>query len=68
VSQVERSAVICVRCDNAPAPEPLGFCPTCVVQTRIEMVAGLRRLGEYLAAWAAFDEWCRRRGAGPASA
>jgi hypothetical protein len=39
-----------------------------LIQTRIEFVAGLRRLGEYLAAWAAFDEWCRAERRGPACA
>jgi hypothetical protein len=34
--------------------------------TRIELAAGLRRLADYLAAWAAFDDWCRRSGSGPA--
>jgi hypothetical protein len=57
----------CIRCTTAKAPEPLGLCTTCVVQTRIELASGIRRLGEYLAAWAAFDDWCRSRGAGPAT-
>jgi hypothetical protein len=29
---------------------------------RAEVEDGLRRLGEYLAAWAAFDQWCAARG------
>jgi hypothetical protein len=61
-----RSHTMCIRCQSAEAPEPLGFCPVCVVQTRVELAAGIRRLGEYLAAWAAFDEWCRSAGVGPA--
>ena len=46
----------------------VGLLPTCVIHTRIEIVTGLRRLTEYLAAWAAFDDWCRAQGAGPTSA
>jgi hypothetical protein len=29
---------------------------------RSELVEGLKRLGEYLSSWAAFDDWQRRRG------
>jgi hypothetical protein len=58
----------CVRCRTAVAPEPPGYCPVCVVHTRIEIVTGLRRLTEYLGAWAAFDDWCRSRSNGTASA
>jgi hypothetical protein len=58
----------CVRCGERAALEPVGCCPVCLIQTRIEFVAGLRRLGEYLAAWAAFDEWCRAERRGPACA
>jgi hypothetical protein len=32
------------------------------VHTRLEVAVGLRRLDAYLDAWAAFDEWLRRRG------
>jgi hypothetical protein len=55
----EGTAGTCVRCRTAAAHEPPGYCPACVVHTRIEIVTGLRRLTEYLGAWAAFDEWCR---------
>jgi hypothetical protein len=61
------SGVCCIRCGMASAAEPLGLCAACVVKTRIECVAGLRRLGEYLAAWAAFDDWLRLHGDGAAS-
>jgi hypothetical protein len=57
-----------VRCGERAASEPVGCCPACLVQTRIEFVAGLRRLGEYLAAWEAFDDWCRAERRGPACA
>lgn len=59
---------MCVRCHDAETPDPLGLCSTCAVHLRIELAAGLRRFAEYLANWAAFDEWCRRRGAGPSCA
>jgi hypothetical protein len=57
-----------VRCGERAASEPVGCCPVCLIQTRIEFVAGLRLLGEYLAAWAAFDDWCRAERRGPACA
>jgi hypothetical protein len=59
--------VLCSRCGTAPVAEPLGLCGPCVVNVRVECVAGLRRLGEYLAAWAAFDDWLRLHGDGTAS-
>ena len=62
------SAGTCVRCRDATAPDPLGLCSSCSVQLRVELAAGLRRLAEYLGRWAAFDEWCRSHGAGPAGA
>ena len=68
VNSVERSGGMCVRCGTTAAPESQGYCPTCVIHTRIEIVTGLRRLTEYLAAWAAFDDWCRSHGGGAASA
>jgi hypothetical protein len=64
----DATARACVRCRTAAAPEPHGYCPACVVHTRIEIVTGLRRLTEYLGAWAAFDEWCRAQRNGHASA
>ena len=52
---------MCVRCHAAEAPEPLGLCIPCALHARLEIVAGMKRLCAYLAAWAAFDEWLRRR-------
>ncbi len=52
---------MCLLCDQPDAPELDGFCPACLVPFRIEVVSGLRQLGEYLAAWAAFEEWCDGR-------
>jgi hypothetical protein len=56
---------MCIRCGDHEAPGPLGFCSACVVQARVEATRGFRRLTEYLAAWAAFDEWCRSSGTTP---
>jgi hypothetical protein len=58
----------CVRCHEAKAPEPEGYCSTCAALSKIEVSEGYRRIQRYLAAWAAFDEWLQARGAGPASA
>lgn len=54
---------MCIRCRQVDAPEPLGLCAACAAQTRLEMSDGLRRLASYLAAWAAFDDWLRAKGA-----
>jgi hypothetical protein len=37
----------------------MAYCSACVLHARMETTRGLSRLTEYLAAWAAFDEWCR---------
>jgi hypothetical protein len=52
---------MCIRCKTVKAPEPLGLCGSCVMHTRVEMSAGFARLGDYLAAWAAFDRWLEER-------
>ena len=52
---------MCVRCGQSEAPEPLGLCEACAIQTRAELSAGFRRLTTYLAAWAAFDQWLQQR-------
>jgi hypothetical protein len=57
---------MCIQCQAGEAPEPLGLCAACALQVRLECSAGLRRLGLYLAAWAAFDDWLQRQGAKPA--
>jgi hypothetical protein len=59
---------VCIRCEEAEAPESLGYCTQCAVQVRVEFTHGFRRLRQYLAAWAAFDEWLRARETGPAAA
>ena len=53
---------MCVRCQEIEAPEPLGLCAACTIQTRLEVAEGTRRLEEYLGAWAAFGEWLAARG------
>jgi hypothetical protein len=55
-------STVCIRCGEAEAAQPLGYCPSCAVSARLELVAGLKGLGLYLSSWAAFDEWLRRRG------
>jgi hypothetical protein len=59
---------MCIRCHTVDIAEPLDLCPSCSVHTRIELATGLRRLAEYLAAWAAFDEWCLKHRGRPAVA
>jgi hypothetical protein len=48
---------MCIRCQKTTAPDPLGLCPACAVQTRVELSEGFHRLQRYLSAWAAFDRW-----------
>jgi hypothetical protein len=58
--------IMCIRCSEPHAPEPLGLCAVCAIQTRIELTEGFRRLGGYLEAWAAFGVWLEERGLQPA--
>ncbi len=53
---------MCIRCRQVYAPEPLGLCAVCVIQTRIELSDGFRRLTRYLGAWAQFATWLEERG------
>jgi hypothetical protein len=59
---------MCIRCGDAEAPQPLGYCTTCALHAKVELTDGFRRMRQYLAAWAAFDEWLRTRDTGPAAA
>jgi hypothetical protein len=52
----------CVRCREKEVSGSLSLCADCTVATKDECSSGLIRLGQYLAAWAAFEEWLRRRG------
>ena len=58
----------CIRCGDVEAPDAQGYCKECVLEARSEVSAGMRRLTEYLAAWAAFDAWLQDRGAPSAAA
>jgi hypothetical protein len=48
---------MCIRCHTVEASDPHGLCPTCELYVQLETLYGLRRLGDYLAAWAQFDAW-----------
>jgi hypothetical protein len=48
---------MCIRCHEAEAPGSLGLCAPCALNTRVEVTEGLKRLGRYLVAWSAFEEW-----------
>jgi hypothetical protein len=48
---------MCALCGSPHISEPPGFCLRCTIEIRREFYAGLERLNEYLAAWAAFEEW-----------
>ena len=52
----------CVRCREREVAGPLSLCVTCAAETKAEFSRGLARMGEYLRAWAAFDEWLRAHG------
>ncbi|HEY3017373.1 MAG TPA: hypothetical protein VGJ23_00935 [Gaiellaceae bacterium] len=52
---------MCIRCREIQAPGPLGLCPVCAIQTRIEVSEGFRRLTRYLGAWAQFEDWLAER-------
>jgi hypothetical protein len=52
----------CVHCRATEVSGPLSLCAECVLATQDECSNGLVRLGRYLAAWAAFDEWLRDHG------
>ena len=56
----------CIRCGKDEAHEATAYCAPCAMHAR-RSASGMRRLGEYLAAWAAFDDWLRARGTGPAA-
>jgi hypothetical protein len=65
---METTMSSCIRCGDVQTPDGEGYCTSCLREARAEVFSGMRRLGEYLAAQAAFDEWLRARGAGPAAA
>lgn len=53
---------MCIRCRIAHTREPAGLCSACAIDTRCEIRRGLSELNDYLAFWAAFDDWLRGRG------
>jgi hypothetical protein len=48
---------MCVRCGSPHISDPLGFCLDCTIDIRREFYSGFERLMDYLAAWAAFEDW-----------
>jgi hypothetical protein len=55
--------MVCIRCGEAEAPQPLGYCASCAAGARLELAEDLKLIGAYLSSWAAFEEWLRRRDA-----
>jgi hypothetical protein len=45
---------MCIRCGEAEVDHELGICERCALPTCVEYLTGLKRLEEYLEAWAAF--------------
>ncbi|HZT91446.1 MAG TPA: hypothetical protein VFA05_05340 [Gaiellaceae bacterium] len=52
---------MCIRCGDEETPADRAYCVHCTFAVRAEVEDGLRKLASYLAAWAAFDEWCASR-------
>jgi hypothetical protein len=52
---------MCIRCGEQETPPDRPYCVQCTFAVRAEIEDGLRRLGDYLCNWAAFDEWCATR-------
>jgi hypothetical protein len=45
-----------------PKPrDPLGYCSSCGIETKLELMAGFRRLNTYLAVWAGSQDWLQQR-------
>jgi hypothetical protein len=56
----------CIRCNEAPAVDDLGYCGHCHWAVRAEVEEGFCQLREYLRSWAQFSDWCASRGLAPA--
>jgi len=52
---------MCIRCHENETPVDRPYCIHCTFAVRAEVEDGLRRLADYLTAWAAFDQWCASR-------
>lgn len=50
---------ICIRCEDSPALDELGYCGHCHSVVQAEVEEGVSRLQEYLRKWERFDAWCR---------
>jgi hypothetical protein len=48
---------MCNRCGNPHISDPLELCMRCAIELRREFYAGLEELNDYLASWAAFQDW-----------
>ena len=51
---------MCIRCREVEAAGELGLCDGCAISTCVEYLNGLEQLEEYLASWAAFEDWLER--------
>jgi predicted amidophosphoribosyltransferase len=54
----------CARCSEQRELGPEGLCSGCGLGLVNEVALGMNRLGDYLAKWAAFDDWQRTHPAG----
>jgi hypothetical protein len=52
---------MCIRCSDETTLPGRPYCIHCTFVVRAEVEDGLRKLAEYLSAWAAFDAWCAER-------
>lgn len=53
---------MCIRCGEHETSPDRPYCVHCTFAVRAEVEEGLERLEAYLAAWAAFEQWCSSRG------
>jgi hypothetical protein len=53
---------MCIRCGEHETPPDRPYCIHCTFAVRAEVEDGIRRLSEYLGAWAEFDRWCASHG------
>jgi len=59
---------MCIRCHENETSADRPYCVHCTFAVRAEVEDGLRRLADYLTAWAAFDQWCESRTGSTAAA